>query len=91
MLLAAEPQNICRKITSNQLRCRAPKHKTMANTYTQLYVHLVFAVKNRNSLIKKRGRMILKNILQELFKIISINYWQLALCPTISIFLLVIM
>lgn len=25
----------------------------MANTYTQLYIHLVFAVKNRNALIKK--------------------------------------
>ena len=25
----------------------------MANTYTQMYVHLVFAVKNRNALIKK--------------------------------------
>ena len=25
----------------------------MANTYTQFYVHLVFAVKNRNALIKK--------------------------------------
>lgn len=25
----------------------------MANSYTQLYIHLVFAVKNRNSLIKK--------------------------------------
>ena len=25
----------------------------MANTYTQLYIHLVFAVKNRNGLIKK--------------------------------------
>lgn len=25
----------------------------MANTYTQLYIHLVFAVKNRNSLISK--------------------------------------
>ena len=24
----------------------------MANTYTQCYVHLVFAVKNRDSLIK---------------------------------------
>lgn len=25
----------------------------MANTYTQLYIHLVFAVKNRNALVKK--------------------------------------
>lgn len=25
----------------------------MANTYTQLYIHLVFAVKNRNALIKR--------------------------------------
>lgn len=25
----------------------------MANTYTQLYLHLVFAIKNRNALIKK--------------------------------------
>ncbi|OFY25598.1 MAG: hypothetical protein A2275_01185 [Bacteroidetes bacterium RIFOXYA12_FULL_35_11] len=25
----------------------------MANTYTQLYIHLVFAVKNRNALLKK--------------------------------------
>jgi putative transposase len=25
----------------------------MANTYTQIYIHLVFAVKNRNALIKK--------------------------------------
>lgn len=25
----------------------------MANTYTQMYVHLVFAIKNRNALIKK--------------------------------------
>ena len=34
-------------------RCVAPKHKVMANAYTQLYIHLVFAVKNRNALMKK--------------------------------------
>lgn len=28
----------------------------MANTYTQFYVHLVFAVKNRNALIKKQWK-----------------------------------
>ena len=28
----------------------------MANTYTQFYAHLVFAVKNRNSLIKKEWK-----------------------------------
>lgn len=28
----------------------------MANTYTQLYIHLVFAVKNRDSLIKKEWK-----------------------------------
>ena len=28
----------------------------MANTYTQLYVHIVFAVKNRQSLIPKRHK-----------------------------------
>lgn len=28
----------------------------MANTYTQFYVHLVFAVKNRNALIKKHWK-----------------------------------
>ncbi len=28
----------------------------MANTYTQLYIHLVFAVKNRNALIKKEWK-----------------------------------
>ena len=28
----------------------------MANTYTHLYIHLVFAVKNRNSLIKKEWK-----------------------------------
>ncbi len=28
----------------------------MANTYTQLYIHLVFAVKNRNALIQKSWR-----------------------------------
>jgi putative transposase len=30
--------------------------KTMANTYTQFYAHLVFAVKNRNALIKKQWK-----------------------------------
>jgi hypothetical protein len=29
---------------------------TMANTYTQCYFHLVFAVKNRNALIKKEWK-----------------------------------
>jgi putative transposase len=29
----------------------------MANTYTQCYFHLVFAVKNRDALIKKNGKM----------------------------------
>ena len=28
----------------------------MANTYTQCYFHLVFAVKNRNALIKKEWK-----------------------------------
>jgi putative transposase len=28
----------------------------MANTYTQLYIHLVFAVKNRDALIKKQWK-----------------------------------
>ena len=28
----------------------------MADTYTQCYFHLVFAVKNRNSLIKKQWK-----------------------------------
>jgi len=28
----------------------------MANTYTQCYIHLVFAVKNRNALIKKQWK-----------------------------------
>lgn len=28
----------------------------MANTYTQLYTHLVFAVKNREALIKESFR-----------------------------------
>ncbi len=28
----------------------------MANTYTQLYIHLVFAVKNRNALVKKEWK-----------------------------------
>jgi putative transposase len=30
--------------------------KTMANTYTQCYFHLVFAVKNRNALIRKEWK-----------------------------------
>jgi hypothetical protein len=30
----------------------------MANTYTQCYVHLVFAVKNRNALMKKDVRLL---------------------------------
>lgn len=30
----------------------------MANTYTQSYFHLVFAVKNRNALIKKEWKYI---------------------------------
>ena len=29
---------------------------TMANTYTQCYFHLIFAVKNRNALIKKEWK-----------------------------------
>jgi REP element-mobilizing transposase RayT len=29
---------------------------TMANTYTQCYVHLVFAVKNRDAFIKKEWK-----------------------------------
>jgi hypothetical protein len=29
---------------------------TMANTYTQCYFHLVFAVKNRDALIKKEWK-----------------------------------
>ena len=32
---------------------KAKKHKEMANTYTQMYVHLVFAPKNRKALIGK--------------------------------------
>ena len=28
----------------------------MANTYTQFYAHLVFAVKNRNALIKQQWK-----------------------------------
>jgi putative transposase len=28
----------------------------MANTYTQLYIHLVFAIKNRDALIKKKWK-----------------------------------
>ena len=30
--------------------------ETMANTYTQLYIHLVFAVKNRDALIKREWK-----------------------------------
>jgi hypothetical protein len=32
------------------------KYDTMANIYTQCYFHLVFAVRNRDALIKKNGR-----------------------------------
>ena len=31
-------------------------HNTMANTYTQCYFHLVFAVKNRDALIRKEWK-----------------------------------
>lgn len=40
----------------------------MANTYSQFYVHLVFAVKKRNALIKKQWKDELENISQELYK-----------------------
>jgi len=40
-------------------RCSAPEYKIlnkMANTYTQCYFHLVFAVKNREAVLKKEWK-----------------------------------
>jgi len=51
---------------------------TMANTYTQCYFHLVFAVKNRNALIKKSWKneleMYITGIIQNhKHKLLAIN------------------
>ena len=52
--------NICRKINVVYVkRCSAPEYNifnNIANTYTQCYFHLVFAVKNRDALIKKEWK-----------------------------------
>jgi len=48
----------------------------MANTYTQFYAYLVFAVKNRNALIKRQWKDDLKNTLPALFRTISTKCWQ---------------
>lgn len=50
----------------------------MANTYTQFYVHIVFAAKNRNALIKKQWKndleMYIKGIVQNHgHKMLAIN------------------
>ncbi len=45
----------------------------MANTYTQLHIHFVFAVKYRRSMIEESWKTSYTNILQELFKITGIK------------------
>ncbi len=52
---AVEPQKICRNFQYVN-KVRSTETLSMANTYTQLYIHLVFAVKNRDVLIKKEWR-----------------------------------
>ena len=54
------------------------KRDIMANTYTQIYIHIVFAVENRISLIKEHWREELHNYITGIIqnhkhKLIAIN------------------
>jgi len=50
---------------------RAPEeqmNKVMADTYSQIYIHIVFAVKGRDSLFPKDGKKNYINILRGLLQ-----------------------
>jgi REP element-mobilizing transposase RayT len=49
-------ENWCCKLSLWHVFAKFKMLNTMANTYTQCYFHLVFAVKNRDALIKKEWK-----------------------------------
>lgn len=48
----------------------------MPNTYTQLYIHFVFAVKYRMAVIQTEWKMICIATLQVSSKTMAISYWR---------------
>lgn len=58
----------------------------MANTYTQIFIQIVFAVKGRQNLIAKENREELHKLLQALLPIEVRNCLQFSRCPITFIF-----
>ncbi len=61
----------------------------MANTYSQCYFHLVFAVKNRDALIRKTWKEDLEKYITGIVqnqghKMLAIGIWRFYPCPFTS-------
>lgn len=57
----------------------------MPNTYTQIHIHVVFAVKNRISLIDKSWKNRLYQYIISIIQTMDIKFWPLVVSATTSI------